>query len=98
MMSRLHLGVVFCPAHADHRHRSPLGRCVLRINRIIIAEIPIENHSEPGQSAEMPLKTIGKSANFGDYNAIRSSHTANDSQLLYRHGGQGASGNGWANF
>ena len=34
-------------------------------NCIIIAQFPIENHSEQGQFAELPLKTIGKSAKFG---------------------------------
>jgi hypothetical protein len=30
-------------------------------NCTIIDQFPIENHSEQGQSAELPLKTIGKS-------------------------------------
>jgi hypothetical protein len=34
-------------------------------NCIIIAQFPIENHSEQGQFAELPLKTIGDSAKFG---------------------------------
>jgi hypothetical protein len=34
-------------------------------NCTIIAQFPIENHSEQGQSAELPLKTIGESAKFG---------------------------------
>ena len=41
-------------------------------NCIIIAQFPIENHSEQGQFAELPLKTIGKVQNLGDYYAIRS--------------------------
>jgi|EP01046_Picozoa_sp_COSAG06_P008078 hypothetical protein len=32
---------------------------------IMIAQFPIENHSEQGQFAELPLKTIGKSAKNG---------------------------------
>eukprot|EP01046_Picozoa_sp_COSAG06_P029433 COSAG06_NODE_2728_length_6381_cov_2.712034_6_plen_101_part_00 len=39
----------------------------------LIAQFPIENHSEQGQLAEPPLKTIGKVQNLGDYYAIRSS-------------------------
>jgi hypothetical protein len=38
----------------------------------MITQIPIENHSEQGQFAELPLKTIGKSAKMGDHCAIRS--------------------------
>ena len=34
-------------------------------NCIIIAQFPIENHSEQGQFSELPLKTIGKSVKFG---------------------------------
>ena len=41
-------------------------------NCIIIAQIPIENHSEQGQFAELRLKTIGKSGKMGDYYANRS--------------------------
>jgi hypothetical protein len=44
--------------------------CLPTANCIIIAQFPIENHSEQGQSAESPLKTTGKSANLGDYCAI----------------------------
>eukprot|EP01046_Picozoa_sp_COSAG06_P087088 COSAG06_NODE_33620_length_487_cov_0.664948_2_plen_39_part_01 len=33
-------------------------------NCIIIAQFPIDNHSEQGQFAELPLN-IGKSAKFG---------------------------------
>ena len=42
----------------------------LTANCIIIAQFPIENHSEQGQYAELPVKTIGKSGNLGDYCAI----------------------------
>ena len=42
-------------------------------NCIMIAQFPIENHSEQGQFAEVPLKTIGKVQSLGDYYAIRSS-------------------------
>jgi hypothetical protein len=38
----------------------------------IIAQFPIENHSEQGQFAEPPLKTIGKVQSLGDYFATRS--------------------------
>jgi hypothetical protein len=34
-------------------------------NCILIDQFPIENHSEQGRFAELPLKTIGKSAKFG---------------------------------
>ena len=40
-------------------------------NCIIIAQVPIENHSDQGQFAQLPLKTIGKVQNLGDYYAIR---------------------------
>jgi hypothetical protein len=39
---------------------------------VIIAQVPIENHSDQGQFAELPLKTIGKVQNMGDCYAIRS--------------------------
>jgi hypothetical protein len=38
----------------------------------MIAQFPIENHSDQGQFAELSLKTIGKSEKKGDYYAIRS--------------------------
>jgi hypothetical protein len=42
------------------------------VDGIIIAQFPVENHSEQGQFAEMSLKTIGESDKMGDYYAIRS--------------------------
>jgi hypothetical protein len=39
--------------------KPPLSCC------IIIAQFPIESHSEQGQFAESPLKTMAKSAKFG---------------------------------
>ena len=46
-------------------------------NCIIIAQIPIENQGqcEQGQCAELPLKTVGKVQNLGDYSAIRSNES-----------------------
>ena len=55
---------------AAQHHRA----CGTTANCIIIAQFPIENHSEQGQFAELPLKTIGKVQNLGDYYAIRSSY------------------------
>ena len=46
-------------------------------NCIIIAQLPIENNSEQGQFAELPLKTIGKVQNLGIDYAIRSMHGPN---------------------
>ena len=43
---------------------------------IIIAQFPIENHSEQGRFAELPPKTMGKVQNLGDYYAIRSIYIA----------------------
>jgi hypothetical protein len=40
---------------------------------MIIAQFPIEIHSERGQFAESPLKTVGNVHSLGDYYAIRSS-------------------------
>jgi hypothetical protein len=40
------------------------NRALHTANCIRIAQFPIENHSGQGQSAELPLKTIGKSAKF----------------------------------
>ena len=40
---------------------------------MIIAQFPIEIHSERGQFAESRLKTVGKVHSLGDYYAIRSS-------------------------
>ena len=40
----------------------------------MIAQFPIEDHSEQGQFAEWPFKTIGKVQQLGDYYAIRSSY------------------------
>ena len=42
-----------------------LGHVLVAANCTIIAQFPIENHSERGQFAELPLKTAGKSAKFG---------------------------------
>jgi hypothetical protein len=39
--------------------------CSRTANCIIIAQFPIENHPEQGQFAELPLKIMGKSGNFG---------------------------------
>ena len=41
-------------------------------NCIIIAQVPIENHSDQGQFTQLPLETIGKVQNLGDCYAIRS--------------------------
>jgi hypothetical protein len=43
----------------------------------MIAQFPIENHSEQGQFAELPLKTIGKVQNLSIDYAIRSMHGPN---------------------
>ena len=42
-----------------------LGHVLVAANCIIIAQFPVENHSEQGQFAELPLKTTGKCAKFG---------------------------------
>ena len=39
---------------------------------IITQQFPIENRSEHGRFAEMPLNTTGQVQNLGDYYAIRS--------------------------
>jgi len=54
--------------------------------RIIIAQFPIENHSEQGQFAESPLKTMGKVQNLGDYYAFRSSNSTHRSEKVLRLG------------
>ena len=46
----------------------------ITVNDIIIAQFPIANHSQQGQFAEFPQKTIGKVQNLVDYDAIRSSN------------------------
>ena len=56
----------------------------LTANCIIIAQFPIENHSEQGRFAELPPKTIGKVHILGDYYAIRS--TVLSPSVSYRHG------------
>ena len=50
----------------------------------MIAQFPIENHSDQGQFAELSLKTIGKSEKMGDYCAIRSNHLPGSKRLELR--------------
>jgi hypothetical protein len=51
--------------HQSHVHGIQSCTSESTANCIIIAQFPIENHSEQGQFAELPLKIIGKGAKFG---------------------------------
>ena len=41
------------------------GQMRITANCMIIDQNPIENHSEQGQCAELPLETVGKVETFG---------------------------------
>ena len=53
-------------------HRPTAGEpaAVATVNCTMLAQVPIENRSEQGQFAELPLKAIGKVRNLGDYTTI----------------------------
>jgi hypothetical protein len=59
--------------------------CELHNNRLLKIQLkiqfPIENHSEQGQFAELPLKMIGKCKIWADHYAIRSTVRLRDGRL-----------------
>ena len=71
LVSQSPLSISICFS-SDRAIYSCLSCRFLTANCILIAQFPIENQSEQGRFAELPLEIIGKVQILGDYYAIRS--------------------------